>query len=85
MAPSCAEAGVLGILPGLIGVIQALETIKLILGKGDTLVGQLLCFNTLTMEITKLNLKADPNCPLCGEKPTIHNLIDYEEFCNLHA
>lgn len=85
MAPSCAEAGVLGILPGLIGVIQALETIKLILEKGNVLVGQLLCFNTLTMEITKLNLKADPNCPLCGEKPTIHNLIDYEEFCNLHA
>ncbi len=82
MAPSCQEAGVLGVLPGLIGVIQALETIKLILGKGDTLVGQLLCFNTLTMEITTLNLKADPSCPMCGEKPTIHELVDYEEFCN---
>lgn len=85
MAPSCQEAGVLGVLPGLIGVIQALETIKLILGKGDTLVGKLLCFNTLTMEISTLNLRADPACPMCGEKPTIHSLIDYEEFCNLRA
>jgi len=85
MAPSCQEAGVLGVLPGLIGTIQALETIKLILGKGDTLVGRLLCFNTLTMEITTLNLKADPACPMCGERPTIHSLIDYEEFCNLRA
>jgi adenylyltransferase/sulfurtransferase len=83
MAPSCQEAGVLGVLPGLIGVIQALETIKLILGKGDTLVGKLLCFNTLTMEINTLNLKRDPTCPLCGEKPTIRSLIDYEEFCGL--
>ncbi len=83
MAPSCAEAGVLGVLPGLIGTIQALETIKLILGKGDPLVGKLLCFNTLSMEITTLNLKKDPNCPVCGEKPSIHKLIDYEEFCNL--
>jgi len=83
MAPSCAEAGVLGVLPGLIGTIQALETIKLILGKGDPLVGKLLCFNTLSMEITTLNLKKDPDCPVCGEKPSIHKLIDYEEFCNL--
>jgi len=85
MAPSCQEAGVLGVLPGLIGVIQALETIKLILGKGETLVGRLLCFNTLTMEITTLNLKSDPGCPMCGDKPTIKKLIDYEEFCNLRA
>jgi len=85
MAPSCQEAGVLGVLPGLIGVIQALETIKLILGKGDTLVGRLLCFNTLTMEINTLKLIADPACPMCGEKPTIHNLVDYEEFCSLRA
>jgi molybdopterin/thiamine biosynthesis adenylyltransferase len=85
MAPNCQEAGVLGVLPGLIGVIQALETIKLILGKGDTLAGRLLCFNTLTMEIATLNLKADPSCPLCGEKPSIDHLIDYEEFCNLRA
>ena len=85
MAPSCQEAGVLGVLPGLIGVIQALETIKLILGKGDTLVGRLLCFNTLTMEINTLKLMADPACPMCGEKPTIHNLVDYEEFCSLRT
>ena len=85
MAPSCQEAGVLGVLPGLIGVIQALETIKLILGKGDALVGRLVCFNTLGMEINTLKLKADPACPMCGEKPTIHSLIDYEEFCSLRA
>jgi sulfur-carrier protein adenylyltransferase/sulfurtransferase len=83
MAPSCAEAGVLGVLPGLIGTIQALETIKLILGKGESLVGKLLCFNTLTNEINTLNLQRDPACPMCGEKPTIHELIDYEEFCSL--
>ncbi len=85
MAPSCQEAGVLGVLPGLIGVIQALESIKLILGKGETLVGRLLCFNTLTMEISTLNLIRDPACPMCGDRPTIHKLIDYEEFCNLRA
>jgi len=83
MAPSCAEAGVLGVLPGLIGTIQALEAIKLILGKGETLVGKLLCFNTLTNEINTLNLQRDLGCPMCGEKPTIHELIDYEEFCSL--
>src|SRR3972149_6829654 len=77
MAPSCQEAGVLGVLPGLIGVIQAVETIKLSLGKGDALVGRLLCFNTLTMEINTLKLKADASCPMCGEKPTIKELIDY--------
>jgi molybdopterin/thiamine biosynthesis adenylyltransferase/rhodanese-related sulfurtransferase len=85
MAPSCQEAGVLGVLPGLVGVIQALETIKLILGVGDSLVGRLLCFNTLTMETTTLKLKRDPACPLCGEKPTLEGLIDYEEFCGLRA
>jgi len=83
LAPSCAEAGVLGVLPGLIGVIEALEAIKLILGKGDTLIGRLLCFNTLTMEINTLKLRRDPNCPMCGDHPTIHELIDYEEFCSL--
>jgi adenylyltransferase/sulfurtransferase len=83
MAPSCAEAGVLGVLPGLIGVIEALEAVKLILGKGDTLVGRLLHFNTLTMEINTLKLRRDPNCPMCGDNPTIHQLIDYEEFCSL--
>jgi adenylyltransferase/sulfurtransferase len=83
MAPSCAEAGVLGVLPGLIGTIEALEAIKIILGKGDTLIGRLLCFNTLTMEINNLKLRRDANCPLCGDHPTIHELIDYEEFCSL--
>jgi molybdopterin/thiamine biosynthesis adenylyltransferase/rhodanese-related sulfurtransferase len=83
MAPSCAEAGVLGVLPGLIGTIEALEAIKIILGKGDTLIGRLLYFNTLTMEINNLKLRRDPNCPLCGDHPTIHELIDYEEFCSL--
>ena len=83
MAPSCAEAGVLGVLPGLIGVIEALEAVKLILGKGDSLVGRLLHFNTLTMEINTLKLRRDPNCPMCGDHPTIHELIDYEEFCSM--
>lgn len=83
MAPSCQEAGVLGVLPGLIGVIEALEAIKLILGKGDPLTGRLLYFNTLTMEINMLRLRRDPNCPMCGDHPTIHELIDYEEFCSL--
>jgi len=83
MAPSCAEAGVLGVLPGLIGTIEALEAIKIILGKGDSLIGRLLCFNTLTMEINDLKLRRDPNCPMCGDNPTIHELIDYEEFCSL--
>jgi adenylyltransferase/sulfurtransferase len=83
MAPSCAEAGVLGVLPGLIGVIEALEAVKLILGKGDSLVGRLLHFNTLTMEINTLKLRRDLNCPMCGDNPTIKELIDYEEFCSL--
>ena len=83
LAPSCAEAGVLGVLPGLIGVIEALEAVKIILGKGETLVGRLLHFNTLTMEINTLKLRRDPNCPMCGDHPTIHELIDYEEFCSL--
>jgi molybdopterin/thiamine biosynthesis adenylyltransferase/rhodanese-related sulfurtransferase len=83
MAPSCAEAGVLGVLPGLIGVIEALEAAKIILGKGETLVGRLLHFNTLTMEINTLKLRRDPNCPMCGDHPTIKQLIDYEEFCSL--
>ena len=83
MAPSCAEAGVLGVLPGLIGVIEALEAVKMILGKGETLVGRLLHFNTLTMEINTLKLRRDPKCPMCGDHPTIDKLIDYEEFCSL--
>ncbi|MBI5505851.1 MAG: molybdopterin-synthase adenylyltransferase MoeB [Deltaproteobacteria bacterium] len=85
MAPSCAEAGVLGVLPGLVGSIQALETIKLILGIGDPLVGRLAHVETLGMEVRILRLRRDSRCPMCGDEPTIHQLIDYEEFCGLAA
>jgi sulfur-carrier protein adenylyltransferase/sulfurtransferase len=83
MAPSCAEAGVLGVLPGLVGCIQALETIKLILGVGTPLVGRLAHVETLGFEVRTMKLRKDPKCPMCGEKPTITELIDYEEFCGL--
>ena len=82
-APSCAEAGVLGVLPGLVGCVQALETIKLILGVGRPLVGRMVHFDTLSMEIRVNRLPRDPACPMCGEHPTITKLIDYEEFCGL--
>jgi molybdopterin/thiamine biosynthesis adenylyltransferase/rhodanese-related sulfurtransferase len=82
-APSCAEAGVLGVLPGLVGCVQALETIKLILGVGRPLVGRMVHFDTLSMEIRVNKLPRDPACPMCGEHPTITKLIDYEEFCGL--
>lgn len=82
LAPSCQEAGVLGVLPGIIGVIEALETIKLILGIGTPLVGRLLAVDTLAMEFRQLKLRKDPGCPLCGENPTITELIDYEQFCS---
>jgi adenylyltransferase/sulfurtransferase len=81
--PSCAEAGVLGVLPGIIGSIQANETIKLILGAGDNLVNRLLTFDAWKMRFRDLKLHKDPNCPICGEHPTIHELIDYEQFCGL--
>ena len=81
MAPSCSEAGVLGVLPGLVGLIQATETIKVILGTGDTLAGRLLLFDALAMEFRELKLRRDPDCPLCGDSPTVTELIDYEEFC----
>jgi sulfur-carrier protein adenylyltransferase/sulfurtransferase len=81
LAPSCAEAGVLGILPGVIGVIQATEAIKLILGKGDPLVGRLLTYDSLRMSFRTLKLRRDKNCPACGENPTIKEYIDYEGFC----
>ncbi len=83
MVPSCAEGGVLGVLPGIIGVIQATEAIKLIIGKGEPLIGRLLLYNALKMEFREVKLKRDPNCPVCGEHPTIKELIDYEEFCGL--
>jgi len=81
--PNCAEAGVLGILPGIIGMIQATEAIKLILGLGDSLLGRLLLFDALKMKFREFNLRRDPQCPVCGENPTITSPIDYEEFCNM--
>jgi len=79
--PNCAEAGVLGVVPGLIGVIQALEAIKLILGLGDNLVGRLLHLDALSLRFREFKLTRDPNCPVCGESPQITSPIDYEEFC----
>jgi molybdopterin/thiamine biosynthesis adenylyltransferase/rhodanese-related sulfurtransferase len=81
LAPSCAEAGVLGILPGAIGVLQATEAIKLILGKGEPLVGRLLTYDSLKMSFRTLKLRRDKNCPACGDNPTIKEYIDYEGFC----
>ncbi len=81
VAPSCAEAGVLGVLPGLVGTVQALETIKLILGVGKPLIGRMVYFDTLAMDIRMNTIKRDPACPICGDSPTIKQLIDYEEFC----
>ncbi len=83
LVPSCAEGGVLGILPGVVGTIQASETIKLIIGQGTPLVGKLLFIEVLDMEIRKLKLNKDPNCPICSENATINKLIDYEEFCGI--
>ena len=79
--PNCAQAGVLGVLPGIIGMLQAIETIKLIVGIGETLVGRLLHFNALKVKFRELNLRRDPGCPVCGENPTIFSPIDYEQFC----
>ena len=84
-APSCAEAGVLGVLPGLVGCVQALETIKIILGVGKPLIGRMVYFDTLSMELRIHKLRKDPNCPVCGPHPTITTLIDYEEFCGLRS
>ncbi|MBV8587654.1 MAG: molybdopterin-synthase adenylyltransferase MoeB [Verrucomicrobia bacterium] len=83
MVPSCAEGGVLGVLPGVIGVIQAIEAIKLILGVGEPLIGRLLSFDALKMRFKEFRVRRDANCPICGEHPTIHELIDYEQFCGL--
>ena len=83
LIPSCQEAGVLGALAGVIGLIQATETLKLILGIGKSLIGKLILFDALEMDLTKLNVKRDENCPVCSEKPTIKGLVDYEEFCGL--
>ncbi len=83
LVPSCAEGGVLGILPGIIGVIQATETVKLILGKGESLVGRLLLFDALALRFREMKLRKDPDCPLCGERPTQTGLIDYQQFCGI--
>ncbi len=83
LVPSCAEGGVLGILPGTIGVIQATETVKLILGVGEPLVGRLLLYDALAARFRELKLRKNPDCPVCGEKPTIKELIDYHEFCGV--
>jgi len=83
LVPSCAEGGVLGILPGIIGVIQATETIKLLLGIGEPLCGRLLLFDALRMSFHTLKIKKDPNCPICGDNRTIHRLIDYNQFCGI--
>src|SRR5205807_2819305 len=83
MVPSCAEGGVLGVLPGIVGTIQATEILKLALGKGSSLVGRLLLFNALDMKFRELKLRRDPQCPLCGENPSITELIDYEMFCGI--
>ena len=83
LVPSCAEGGVLGILPGLVGVIQATEVIKLILGKGEPLIGRLLLVNSLDMKFRELKLRKNPECPVCGKNPTVTKLIDYQQFCGI--
>ena len=83
--PNCAEAGVLGVLPGIIGMLQAIETIKLIIGIGDPIIGRLLHFDALKTKFRELNLRRDPACPVCGEHPTIFSPIDYEEFCGTRS
>jgi sulfur-carrier protein adenylyltransferase/sulfurtransferase len=85
LVPSCAEGGVLGILPGLVGVIQATEAIKLILGQGDPLIGRLLLVDALGMKFRELKLRKNPDCPACGKHPSITKLIDYNEFCGIRG
>lgn len=83
LVPSCAEGGVLGVLPGIVGTIQALEGIKLLLGLGETLAGRLLIFDAAKLKFRELRLKRDPECPVCGDNPTVTELIDYERFCGI--
>jgi adenylyltransferase/sulfurtransferase len=85
LVPSCAEGGVLGVLPGVIGTVQAVEAIKLILGTGRSLAGRLLLFDALEMEFRELKLRRDPDCPVCGDHPTVRTLIDYHQFCGVPA
>ena len=81
--PNCAEAGVFGALPGIVGTIQAVEVIKLVLDLGDPLIGRLLIFDALAMEFSEVNIRRDPKCPVCGDNPSIRELIDYEQFCGV--
>ena len=81
LAPSCAEGGVLGVLPGIIGSLQANEALKLALGIGEPLVGRLLLFDALAEEFNEVSIRRDPDCPVCGDHPTITDYIDYVEFC----
>ncbi len=83
MVPSCAEAGVLGVLPGIIGLIQATETVKLILGTGEPLIGRLLLYSALGMSFREVRIKRDPECPICGDHPTISGLVDYDRLCGI--
>src|SRR5687767_5938825 len=83
LVPSCAEGGVLGVLPGIIGVIQATESIKLILGVGEPLIGRFLIYDALKMKFRELKLRKDPECPVCGTNPTVTKLIDYQQFCGI--
>jgi adenylyltransferase/sulfurtransferase len=83
--PSCAEGGVLGILPGLVGCIQATECVKLLLGKGSALVGRLLIYDALQMSFREFRVRRNPNCPVCGDRPTVTQLIDYEQFCGIRG
>ena len=84
MAPSCQDAGVFGVLPGMVGSVQAVEAIKVLLEIGDPLIGQLLLFDALGMSFKRMKLHQDSECPICGANPTIHELIDYEEFCQVN-
>ncbi len=85
LVPSCAEGGVLGVLPGIVGAIQAMETIKLILGRGELLVGRLLLFDALALRFRELKLRKNPACPVCGDRRTLTKLIDYEQFCGIRG
>ena len=85
LAPNCAEGGVLGVLPGIVGTIQATETIKLVLGLGKPLIGRVLMVDGLNMKMQELVLRKDPHCAVCGEKPSVTSLMDYEEFCDGHS
>ena len=81
MAPSCAEAGVLGVLPGVIGTLEAIETVKILLGVGDPLVGRLLVYDALRQRFTELKVEHDPRCPRCGDGPVVTEYVDYVEIC----